>query len=106
MSATESKKYISLGQLARLVPSENGQGVCIQTVWRWSTRGCRGHKLAVYRSGGRVLTTLEDYHDFATKIAAGPAPAPGAAPARPGRRRVRNAGDVLVKAGIRQPAGV
>ena len=34
------------------------------TVFRWKTRGCRGRKLATFRAGGRVCTTIEALLEF------------------------------------------
>ena len=34
------------------------------TVHRWTTRGCRGKKLRVFRAGGRVCTTVEALLEF------------------------------------------
>ena len=34
------------------------------TVFRWKTRGCNGRKLATFRAGGRVCTTVEAILEF------------------------------------------
>jgi len=34
------------------------------TVFRWKTRGCDGRKLATFKAGGRVCTTIEALLEF------------------------------------------
>jgi hypothetical protein len=44
---------------------------CFATVWRWGTRGCRGHKLEMYRIGSQLVTSHEALHRFLEAIQEG-----------------------------------
>ena len=37
---------------------------CFATVWRWTQRGCRGHKLEAYRIGSQLVTSQEALRRF------------------------------------------
>jgi hypothetical protein len=39
----------------------NEQGVAPATVWRWATRGIRGHVLETFSLGAKKLTTREAF---------------------------------------------
>jgi len=41
---------------------------CFATVWRWTTRGCKGHKLETYRLGSQLVTSQEALHRFLERI--------------------------------------
>lgn len=53
-----SEARISLTALA------HQHGVSPSTVWRWSMRGIRGHRLETYTMGGRRYTTSEAFVRF------------------------------------------
>jgi len=57
-----SEERISFEELAKRV------GVHASTCSRWASRGCRGHRLSVIRTGGRVETTLPAYRRFFAAI--------------------------------------
>ena len=44
------------------------QGVSLSTVSRWALRGVRGHRLEIYRLGGRVITSREAFERWCAKI--------------------------------------
>jgi hypothetical protein len=44
---------------------------CFATVWRWTQRGVRGHKLETYRIGSQLVTSLEALHRFLEAIQGG-----------------------------------
>jgi len=50
-----SETRISLSALARR------EGVHVSTVWRWTLRGIRGHRLACFNVGAKKFTTLQSY---------------------------------------------
>jgi len=37
---------------------------CFATVWRWTQKGCRGHKLETYRIGSQLVTSHEALSRF------------------------------------------
>ncbi|MEM9662606.1 MAG: DUF1580 domain-containing protein [Planctomycetota bacterium] len=45
----------------------------VSTVWRWASRGVRGHKLKTWRVGGTTCTTAQAIDEF---IAASSGPQP------------------------------
>jgi hypothetical protein len=99
--AVDSPLYLTLGQLARRLPAPDGQAISPSTVFRWATRGIRGHRLATTVVGGRRFTTWEQYREFADKVQAGER-GPGRGVAMPAKKctRIRDAEGVLRKAGI------
>jgi hypothetical protein len=62
MTALLSEQRISFSKLA------HREGAHISTVWRWSLRGCKGHKLESFSVGGKKFTTLEAYERWLAKI--------------------------------------
>jgi len=50
----------SLGDAAKIVPTSP----CFATIWRWTQRGSRGHKLESYRVGGQLITSHEAVNRF------------------------------------------
>ncbi len=58
-------EYLSLAAAARRVP---GGGVDQSTMYRWGTRGLRGHKLRIFRRGGRLFTTAAWLEEFLEKL--------------------------------------
>jgi len=55
---------IPLGKAARLLPFKPNP----TTLWRWRTRGVRGHKLETVNIGGRVYTSLDALNEFVAAI--------------------------------------
>ena len=41
------------------------------TVWRWTQKGCRGHKLETYRIGSQLVTSHEALQRFLDAIQGG-----------------------------------
>ena len=97
----QNTNYISLSQLARLLPASNGATVNPATCFRWATKGLKGHRLEVIHVGGRMLTTMEAYTAFAEAVASGcaPTPTPAPTPTRKQAKRMKNAQAVLQAAG-------
>ncbi len=91
-------ELISLSDLARHCRSTNGGHVNPATTFRWSTKGLKGHKLAVVHIGGRMLTTWKSFLDFSAAVAAARASTP--TPTRRASKRIKNARQVLQAAGI------
>jgi hypothetical protein len=57
-----SETRISLTKLAK------EQGVSTATVWRWTTRGIKGHILSCYSVGVKSFTTREAYARWISAI--------------------------------------
>jgi hypothetical protein len=58
MSALLSETRIPINTLAREL------SVHVSTVWRWTLRGVRGHRLERITIGGRTYTTREAFERF------------------------------------------
>lgn len=54
----------TLKDVPKIVPTRP----CFATVWRWTQRGVRGHRLATYKIGSRVITSHESVHRFLEAI--------------------------------------
>ena len=54
---TETLK--TLKQVARKFPGRRGRGVSLSCVWRWVSRGRRGHRLETILVGGRRYSSEE-----------------------------------------------
>ena len=54
----------TLKEIPPMVPTRP----CFATVWRWSQRGVKGHKLETYKIGSRVVTSEEALHRFLEAI--------------------------------------
>lgn len=85
----------TLTQLARR------EGVNPATIWRWRTKGIRGHKLDAVLIGGRWFTSDEAFARFVEATnGAEPTPlAPPASPDKPARSK-RDASEKLAAAGF------
>ena len=59
--------YLPLSQVCDAVPSRP----CVSTVWRWSTRGCRGVKLRTTLIGGQRFTTEKWVAEFLVRLNGG-----------------------------------
>jgi len=57
-----SEERISFIELAKR------EKVHVVTVWRWSLRGCKGHRLESMVVGGRRYTTLPAYERWLARI--------------------------------------
>jgi hypothetical protein len=49
---------LTLKQAATLIGQRTGRKPSITSIWRWTTRGCKGRKLHSYLHGGIRVTTL------------------------------------------------
>lgn len=97
-AATIPEGAVPINQFARDV------GVDVSTVWRWTTKGVRGHVLHAWVKGGRRFITPADWRQFDSALNSptrGPAPAP-ASKARQSTRRaeIASARRELHSAGI------
>jgi len=54
----------TLKDICKLLPNRP----CFATVWRWTNRGCKGHKLETYRLGSQLVTSQEALHRFLEAI--------------------------------------
>lgn len=63
-----SNEYLSLKQAAAAIPTR--PHVC--TIWRWVSRGVRGHRLRTVKIGGQTYTTAKDIDAFLSAINGGP----------------------------------
>jgi hypothetical protein len=59
-----TETVIALSDVSKHLPSRPNQA----TVWRWQQKGVRGHKLATYRIGERIFTSVESVHRFLEAI--------------------------------------
>jgi len=50
---------LTLQQVACKFPGRSGRGVSLSCVWRWVTRGRRGHRLETILVGGRRYSSEE-----------------------------------------------
>lgn len=57
-----AEKRLTLTQAARRL------GVNPSTVWRWTLRGCRGHKLETLLVGGQRYTSVEALERFVERL--------------------------------------
>jgi hypothetical protein len=55
-----TESVVTLKQVPKHVPTRPH----FATVWRWSNRGIRGHKLETYLIGNQRLTSVEAIHRF------------------------------------------
>lgn len=98
----ETDDLITVGQLAKRLPSIQGARPNQSTIWRWMHKGIRGVRLETIAVGGRTCTTWKAYLAFANAIAGGRGPTPSSATVSPRTvKRVRNARQVLEAAGIK-----
>lgn len=95
------EELLSLGTLARRIQKTDGCTVNPSSVFRWATKGLRGHKLEIVRIVGRMLTSWEAFHRFNEAVNSGRTKTPTQAPQSPRQqKRIRNAEKVLADAGI------
>jgi len=59
-------ELLTCAQAAKLLPGH----VAASTVWRWMTRGCRGHRLASIIVSGARRTTKDAIREFLAAITA------------------------------------
>src|SRR5262245_44630800 len=83
-----NERLLSLGDAALLLPHRPNAS----TLWRWASRGYRGHRLEVIRIGSRAFTSREALERFVTAINSEPPPA-HALPDGRARRRHTAAAD-------------
>lgn len=57
-----------LSAAARLLPSTRGGRVNPSTLWRWSTKGIRGHRLETVKVGGAAMTSKAALNRFFAKL--------------------------------------
>ena len=88
-------------RVAWLAGTRPGKKLSFSTLWRWATKGIRGHRLEVLRVGGALCTSEAALKRFFAKLTAPPAPPGGSTltpSARVGARRAEAEADM---AGIR-----
>ncbi len=84
--------YLTLAEASHLLPGRPHT----TTMWRWMTRGVRGHRLETVVIGGRRFVSHEALHRFITATTAASPGAPSV-PA-PSARRKRELAAAEVKA--------
>jgi hypothetical protein len=73
-----SETLLTLTQAARLRPSARGGRPTHQSsVYRWISRGLRGHKLEAVRVGGTLYTSREALQRWAERLTYGQVQTPG-----------------------------
>lgn len=88
-----SETRLSFTQLAQ------EQNVATQTVWRWATRGIKGHVLESFNLGAKKRTTREAFSRWEAAINGAPIPR------RPNRKsEIRKSKRKLQAAGFKLPA--
>ena len=56
---------VKLSEAPGILPrGAKGRKVHVSTIWRWSSRGIRGIKLATVRVGGMIFTSREALRNF------------------------------------------
>ncbi len=60
----DRETLFSITQAAKEIPSRP----TVETIWRWRTAGCRGHKLETMLYGGRRYTSREAIARFLAAI--------------------------------------
>lgn len=63
------EKLFSLIEAACLIPPRNGRKVSISTLYRWTTRGCRGVHLEFTQVGSTRMTSSETLTRFFSRLA-------------------------------------
>lgn len=64
-----SETLLTFAQACAYLPRRRrGRHAHTSTLWRWATRGLRGHKLEVIRVGGVVYTSREALQRFADRL--------------------------------------
>ncbi len=87
-----NEELLSVAEAAKILPGRPN----VATVWRWISRGCKGIRLEVFRSGGRTYTSRQALERFSARLsgqAESPAPTARA-------KRVAAAEAELAAAGI------
>ena len=65
MPNNDPQEYIPLSEVPERLPfRRRGKRVHKSTVWRWASRGVRGHKLKTWRVGGTTCTTQAAIDEF------------------------------------------
>lgn len=102
----------TFNEIAARLPRLDGKRIALSTLWRWTTKGCRGVKLESRRLGGRFVTSVEAVDRFSAKLAEldsdpTPTPAPTISSKLPSKRTesqrqkaLRKAESELVNAGM------
>ncbi len=100
---TLTEPPVPLTTAAKSIPRRRaGKKCAVETLYRWSTTGCRGVVLETIQVGGTRCTSREALQRFFSRLteqAAG-APPPAPAPSHARRRDVERAERVLDAAGI------
>jgi hypothetical protein len=93
---------VTLGAATKFIPKRRAEKKCaVETVYRWSTHGCRGVVLETIQIGGTRCTSREALQRFFDRLTAQAAGTPAPAPTpRVDRRAVAQAERVLDQAGI------
>ena len=91
-----SETPIPFAEVPKLLPGRPH----ISTVYRWTFRGVRGHKLGAVLFGGRRFTTREEVARFIARISDQSLPAPNCTPSRSQLREFERADNYLTREGI------
>jgi hypothetical protein len=92
---------LTLSQAARLrPPSRGGRPTHPSTLYRWISRGLRGHKLEGIRLGGTTYTSREALQRFGERLTSGPSPAAAAAGADRRQQRAEAVDEELSRFGF------
>jgi|CXWL01.1.fsa_nt_gi hypothetical protein len=59
----------TFNEIASRLPRLDGKRIALSTLWRWSTKGCRGVRLEARRLGGRYITSIEAVDRFSARLA-------------------------------------
>lgn len=59
----------TFNEIAARLPRLSGKRIALSTLWRWSTKGCRGVRLEARRLGGRYITSIEAVDRFSARLA-------------------------------------
>ena len=63
------EKLVSFPEAARLLPRRRrGRKPHVATLYRWASRGLRGHRLETIRVGGSLCTSVEALQRFFDKL--------------------------------------
>lgn len=97
----ETDELLSISQAAKLIPGRP----CLETIWRWRTKGVRGHRLECVCVGGRRFFTtraaIEEFIALTTAAANTQQPPPvKAKPSKCRQRQLDQADEILARAGI------
>ncbi|HMO13032.1 MAG TPA: DUF1580 domain-containing protein [Pirellulaceae bacterium] len=94
MSSILDQELLSIKQAAKLIPSKPHAA----TLFRWMTKGSRGHKLQSWLVGGQRFTTALAIEEFIGKLSGGSAPS--GQPSKSRQRAIEQAEKELSELGL------